>query len=190
MGLSSKEILMLRKKSLWLSLILKASQLKAFEIWCLMILWVSFVLRLVRINESAEKWWYLRKKKICLWWYLYYAVMLGRVTDRKFSFLWHCLSAFTFCAAKCYVFDRDHAGGNDKIRLLVPGIKIYGGSIDNVKGCTHKLENGDKLSLGTNISILSLHTPWYVHNSLLASVSCFKYYLWCYLSFPSDWDSL
>lgn len=75
----------------------------------------------------------------------------------------------------------DHAGGNDKIRLLVPGIKVYGGSIDNVKGCTHKLENGDKLSLGTNISILSLHTPWYVHNSLLASVSCFKYYLWYFL---------
>lgn len=53
----------------------------------------------------------------------------------------------------------DHAGGNDKIKELVPGIKVFGGSVDNVRGCTHKLENGDKLSLGADISILSLHTP-------------------------------
>ncbi|KAG8380992.1 hypothetical protein BUALT_Bualt06G0074500 [Buddleja alternifolia] len=53
----------------------------------------------------------------------------------------------------------DHAGGNEKIKQLVPEIKIYGGSIDNVKGCTNKLENGDKLSLGADINILSLHTP-------------------------------
>ncbi|GAB2287944.1 Hydroxyacylglutathione hydrolase cytoplasmic [Dionaea muscipula] len=53
----------------------------------------------------------------------------------------------------------DHAGGNEKIRELVPGIKIYGGSLDNVKGCTDKVENGDKISLGASLSILSLHTP-------------------------------
>ncbi|XP_072959464.1 hydroxyacylglutathione hydrolase cytoplasmic [Typha angustifolia] len=53
----------------------------------------------------------------------------------------------------------DHAGGNEKMRMLVPGIKVYGGSIDNVKGCTDKLENGDKLSLGADINILCLHTP-------------------------------
>ncbi|KAJ0487635.1 putative hydroxyacylglutathione hydrolase [Helianthus annuus] len=53
----------------------------------------------------------------------------------------------------------DHAGGNEKIKELVPGIKVYGGSIDNVKGCTNKVENGDKLSLGADINILSLHTP-------------------------------
>ncbi|KAK1322108.1 Hydroxyacylglutathione hydrolase cytoplasmic [Acorus calamus] len=53
----------------------------------------------------------------------------------------------------------DHAGGNEKMKQLVPGIKVYGGSIDNVKGCTDKLENGDKLSLGSDVSILSLHTP-------------------------------
>ncbi|KAK4718333.1 hypothetical protein R3W88_016671 [Solanum pinnatisectum] len=53
----------------------------------------------------------------------------------------------------------DHAGGNDKIKQLVPGIKIYGGSVDNVRGCTDKVENGDRVSLGVDISILSLHTP-------------------------------
>ncbi|KAF3331869.1 hydroxyacylglutathione hydrolase cytoplasmic-like isoform X1 [Carex littledalei] len=53
----------------------------------------------------------------------------------------------------------DHAGGNEKMALLVPGIKVYGGSVDNVKGCTDKVENGDKLSIGKEINILCLHTP-------------------------------
>ncbi|XP_057776692.1 hydroxyacylglutathione hydrolase cytoplasmic [Salvia miltiorrhiza] len=53
----------------------------------------------------------------------------------------------------------DHAGGNEKMKQLVPDIKIFGGSLDNVQACTNKLDNGDKLSLGAEISILSLHTP-------------------------------
>lgn len=58
-------------------------------------------------------------------------------------------------------YDRDHAGGNEKIKQLVPGIKVYGSLIDNVIGCTDKVENGDKESLGADIYILCLHTPWY-----------------------------
>lgn len=61
-----------------------------------------------------------------------------------------------------WIGDRDHAGGNEKIKELVPGIKVYGGSVDNVKGCTNMVENGDKLSLGEEINIVALHTPWYV----------------------------
>ncbi|KAE9444980.1 hypothetical protein C3L33_23123, partial [Rhododendron williamsianum] len=53
----------------------------------------------------------------------------------------------------------DHAGGNEKIKELVPGIRVYGGSLDNVKGCTNKVENGDSLSIGKDINILALHTP-------------------------------
>uniref|UniRef100_A0A3N7FAV2 hydroxyacylglutathione hydrolase n=1 Tax=Populus trichocarpa TaxID=3694 RepID=A0A3N7FAV2_POPTR len=53
----------------------------------------------------------------------------------------------------------DHAGGNEKIKEMVPGIKVYGGSLDNVKGCTNKVENGDKVSLGADVNILALHTP-------------------------------
>lgn len=53
----------------------------------------------------------------------------------------------------------DHAGGNEEIKKLVPGIKVFGGTIDNVKGCTNKVENGDKFTLGADINILSLHTP-------------------------------
>ncbi|GAB4837602.1 hypothetical protein Ancab_002450 [Ancistrocladus abbreviatus] len=36
----------------------------------------------------------------------------------------------------------DHAGGNEKMRQLVPGIKVFGGSLDNVKGCIDKVDNG------------------------------------------------
>ncbi|XP_057520263.1 hydroxyacylglutathione hydrolase cytoplasmic [Amaranthus tricolor] len=53
----------------------------------------------------------------------------------------------------------DHAGGNEKIKTLVPGIKVFGGSIDNVKGCTDKMDNGDKISLGAETNVLCLHTP-------------------------------
>ncbi|KOM41014.1 hypothetical protein LR48_Vigan04g121200 [Vigna angularis] len=53
----------------------------------------------------------------------------------------------------------EHAGGNEKIKELVAGIRVYGGWIDNVKGCTDKVENEDRVSLGADINILSLHTP-------------------------------
>ncbi|KAG8651568.1 hypothetical protein MANES_07G141600v8 [Manihot esculenta] len=53
----------------------------------------------------------------------------------------------------------DHAGGNEKMKQLVPGLQVYGGSFDNVKGCTHQLDNGDKLQLGSHVNILALHTP-------------------------------
>lgn len=63
---------------------------------------------------------------------------------------------FFFC------LERDHAGGNEKMKQLVPGIKVYGGSLDKVKGCTDAVDNGDTLSLGHDVNILALHTPWYV----------------------------
>ncbi|KAK6936579.1 Metallo-beta-lactamase [Dillenia turbinata] len=65
----------------------------------------------------------------------------------------------------------DHAGGNEKIKQLLPGIKVYGGSIDNVKGCTNKVENGDKLSLGSDVNILCLHTPGHTKGHISYCVS-------------------
>jgi hypothetical protein len=72
-----------------------------------------------------------------------------------------CLLLFWYLIVQLFCAYRDHAGGNEKMRLLVPGIKVFGGSLDNVKGCTDQLENGTKLSLGKDIEILCLHTPWY-----------------------------
>ncbi|CAI0457333.1 unnamed protein product [Linum tenue] len=53
----------------------------------------------------------------------------------------------------------DHAGGNAKMREMIPGIKVYGGSLDKVQACTDKVDHGDKISLGADVNILTLHTP-------------------------------
>ncbi|EPS73265.1 hypothetical protein M569_01492 [Genlisea aurea] len=53
----------------------------------------------------------------------------------------------------------DHAGGNDEMKKLLPGIKVYGGALDTVKGCTDEVQNGDEIKLGADINILCLHTP-------------------------------
>lgn len=89
------------------------------------------------------------------------------------SIFHHTVSGFWFLT-NCFIdlFNRDHAGGNDKMALLVPGIKVYGGSVDNVQGCTDKVENGDKLSIGKEINILCLHTPWYVVLNFFVLPSC------------------
>jgi len=53
----------------------------------------------------------------------------------------------------------DHAGGNEELKKLVPGIEVYGGAKDNVKGCTVALEHNDELTLGRTVTIKALHTP-------------------------------
>ncbi|KAG7031501.1 Hydroxyacylglutathione hydrolase cytoplasmic [Cucurbita argyrosperma subsp. argyrosperma] len=70
-----------------------------------------------------------------------------------------------------FLLFRDHAGGNEKIKQLVPGIKVYGGSIDKVKGCTDAVENGDKIPLGADVVILSLHTPCHTKGHISYYVS-------------------
>lgn len=62
--------------------------------------------------------------------------------------------------------DRYHAGGNEKIKQSIPGIKVYGGSVDNVKGCTDTVENGDRIAPGKDISILALHNPGIGYDAL------------------------
>ncbi|XP_024529553.1 hydroxyacylglutathione hydrolase cytoplasmic-like [Selaginella moellendorffii] len=53
----------------------------------------------------------------------------------------------------------DHAGGNNEIKKLVPGIKVFGGAKDNVEGCTDPLEHGAELELSKDVKIKALHTP-------------------------------
>lgn len=54
----------------------------------------------------------------------------------------------------------DHSGGNDKMKEYVPGVKIYGGRIDNCEGTTHSVEDGEDINdFGTNIRIKCIWTP-------------------------------
>eukprot|EP00252_Welwitschia_mirabilis_P021926 TRINITY_DN5777_c0_g1_i1.p1 TRINITY_DN5777_c0_g1~~TRINITY_DN5777_c0_g1_i1.p1 ORF type:complete len:259 (+),score=68.85 TRINITY_DN5777_c0_g1_i1:187-963(+) len=53
----------------------------------------------------------------------------------------------------------DHAGGNEEMQKLIPGIEVYGGSKDHIKGCTIALEHNDEILLGETVTIKALHTP-------------------------------
>ncbi|KAF2319312.1 hypothetical protein GH714_014549 [Hevea brasiliensis] len=56
---------------------------------------------------------------------------------------------------------KDHAGGNEKMKPLVPRLPVHGGSSDNIKGCTHHWTTviSYNLGLGSHVNILALHTP-------------------------------
>ena len=52
----------------------------------------------------------------------------------------------------------DHAGGNDKMKALVPGIAVVGGASDNVQGMTQAANDGDTFNVG-GLTVRCLHTP-------------------------------
>lgn len=52
----------------------------------------------------------------------------------------------------------DHAGGNNAIAKMIPGIEIVGGENEWVQGCTSTVRDGDVISVGS-ISVRCMHTP-------------------------------
>eukprot|EP00440_Ansanella_granifera_P005746 gb/GFBE01006234.1/.p1 GENE.gb/GFBE01006234.1/~~gb/GFBE01006234.1/.p1 ORF type:complete len:255 (+),score=37.33 gb/GFBE01006234.1/:1-765(+) len=59
----------------------------------------------------------------------------------------------------------DHAGGNQQMVEQVPGIKVYGGRLDNVAACTDQLDHDNVFSLG-DIQVRALHTPGHTRGSI------------------------
>jgi len=59
----------------------------------------------------------------------------------------------------------DHAGGNSEMVDKIPDIKVYGGTLDNVRACTHPLNHGDEFAVG-NIKVAALHTPGHTRGSI------------------------
>lgn len=53
---------------------------------------------------------------------------------------------------------RDHAGGNDKFKQLVPGVKVIGGVNDNCQGATETVADGDEFDWH-DIHIKCIETP-------------------------------
>lgn len=80
-------------------------------------------------------------------WYI-----LDKLRELCVGFL-HC-SVFTSCNG------RDHAGGNEEISKLIPGIEIIGGEHDNVSAATKQVANEEEITLG-DIKITCLETPLY-----------------------------
>ncbi|KAH9418685.1 hypothetical protein DERP_004011, partial [Dermatophagoides pteronyssinus] len=64
----------------------------------------------------------------------------------------------------------DHAGGNNKMLQLIPGLTVVGGE-DRVDGVDHIVKNGDKLSLG-RLNIECLHTPCHTRGHICYKISC------------------
>mmetsp|Transcript_42473 Transcript_42473/g.77717 ORF Transcript_42473/g.77717 Transcript_42473/m.77717 type:complete len:584 (-) Transcript_42473:18-1769(-) len=58
----------------------------------------------------------------------------------------------------------DHAGGNSTMASKVPGLKVYGGRLDNVEACTHPLNHNETFSVG-GIRVQALHTPGHTRGS-------------------------
>jgi len=60
----------------------------------------------------------------------------------------------------------DHAGGNNQIAQLIPGIEIIGGVNDRAEGVTKEVDEGDKIDVGgLSVDVISTpcHTPGQVH---------------------------
>lgn len=54
----------------------------------------------------------------------------------------------------------DHAGGNNEIAKLIPGIEIVGGEHDHVEGATREVADKQEISVGS-ISIACIETPFH-----------------------------
>ncbi len=52
----------------------------------------------------------------------------------------------------------DHAGGNDKMKQLCPGIEVIGGVNDHVQGATRTVADGERLRLG-DVDVTCIETP-------------------------------
>lgn len=67
----------------------------------------------------------------------------------------------------------DHAGGNDAMKRLVPGIVVCGGKGEGAQGVTREVSDGETLKLGEAVTIEALHTPAHTngHTSYVAQVA-------------------
>jgi len=60
----------------------------------------------------------------------------------------------------------DHSGGNEAVKAMFPGLRVYGGAIDSVPGVTHNLDDGDEFTIGS-IKIKTYHAPCHTKGRIL-----------------------
>eukprot|EP00038_Savillea_parva_P027504 m.59955 g.59955 ORF g.59955 m.59955 type:complete len:243 (+) comp7926_c0_seq1:330-1058(+) len=60
--------------------------------------------------------------------------------------------------AWCAAMQWDHAGGNNKMAKLIPGLTIYGGRGDGAEGVTHEVGEGDTIDVG-KLKVSVMETP-------------------------------
>jgi len=64
----------------------------------------------------------------------------------------------------------DHAWGNKKLLKAFPGMRVYGGALDRVSCCTHRLRDGDTLRVGS-LPVTSLSVPCHTRGSMLFCIA-------------------
>lgn len=64
---------------------------------------------------------------------------------------------------------RDHAGGNEELKKLLPNVEIYGGD-NRIGGLTHMVDHGTQLSVGS-LNIQCLFTPCHTSGHICYFVS-------------------
>lgn len=65
----------------------------------------------------------------------------------------------------------DHAGGNNKMKELFPGIQVFGSKEDSVEGCTHAVGEGDTIHVGS-INIHCIQTPGHTKGHVCYFATC------------------
>lgn len=67
----------------------------------------------------------------------------------------------------------DHAGGNNDMKRLLPDVVIVGGAQDPVQAMTKAVNDGDKLQVGSGLTVSCIHTPCHTagHMAFLVSAA-------------------
>ncbi len=59
----------------------------------------------------------------------------------------------------------DHSGGNEAVKAMFLGLKVYGGKIDNVLACTNPLDDQEEFRIG-GINVRAYHAPCHTKGKL------------------------
>ena len=69
----------------------------------------------------------------------------------------------------------DHSYGNATLKRLVPSCtRVYGGRADAVPACTHPLDDGDLIRVGSNLIVRAIATPCHTRGSMCYHVRGFN----------------
>lgn len=68
-----------------------------------------------------------------------------------------------------YTHFRDHAGGNEDLKKILPNVEVYGGD-NRIGALTHMVDHGTKFNVG-NLNVQCLFTPCHTSGHICYFVS-------------------
>ena len=61
----------------------------------------------------------------------------------------------------------DHSGANKPLLEEFPGLKVYGGALDNIPGCTNPVNDEDVIEPIPGLKVRCMHTPCHTRGHIL-----------------------